>query len=408
MSKEKPPKGPDGKDLITDSSDLLDAAGVELAKAEQRGEIQVAAVLAKKFPRDEAKCREELMAVCKLSEFAGSIDDPTVPAAYYSYERGKKKVGDEWIPNIVSGPSVKLAREAARIFGNIRDGFLITHDDEEDRSVVGSAWDLQKNLSIHGSDSFKKLIQRRQKEGGTKWETANERDLRELTTRRAAILIRNSLLGLFPGYLINQAVKICKETVSRAQSGETTQTLAQRIDRMIGKFSYYKITKKQIATYLHKPISKCTDDDLANLFGIYESIKDNMISFSEREEMFGPGESVPSNDLKETGLNQANFRSKKTTDPGDGGKEKKTSQPEKKKPLVEEKKKTPPGKKTIPAKESVTPEMLIEKMLKANKANYMTVKAEVIKLCKHIQTTKDIIKVTNAMNAQARKFFPKA
>lgn len=400
----KPNKGesaPQGKTLEVRSEELLDTEGMtQIAKAEQQGEIQAAAVIAKKFPRDEAKCRSELLATCQLSEFAGSIDDPSEPSAYYSFPRGRKfdKITELWVPNIVSGPSVKLAREATRIFGNIRYGFLITHDDDESRGITGWAWDLEKNLPIYGSDFFKKLIQRKQADGGTRWELADERELRELTFRRAAILIRNSLLALFPSYFINQMVRECKQTVGRAKSGESKTDLQERIERMVLAFSQYGISWDQLSTYLHKPKEEITDEDLADLRGTYEAIKDGMISPEERVDMFGSPltqEKEPTN-----GLDESKFKSKDLppTEAAPSNREKK-----------ETKKKTPPkatSKQAKPAASkpnAVTTESLLKEIKEATKGNFFEVKSQVQKKCRK---GVDIILIAKTLNDQQKKFYP--
>lgn len=289
--------------------------GAEIAKAAQTSEIQAAVIIAKKFPRDEGKTREELLGVCELPEFAGSIDNPQEPAAYYSFPRGKKMDKDtgEWTVNIVSGASVRLAREAARIAGNIRHGFFITHDDDESRSIVGFAWDLQKNVPIYASDHFKKLVQRRQAEGGTMWISADERELRELTFRRAAILIRNSILALFPTYLVDQMVKSCKATVSGGGKG----TLKERITNMEVAFKeVHRITKSMLEHYLHKPVKECTTEDLEDLRGIFESLKEKLLTPEEHEEMFGaPATTVRQQEGQK--LSEARMRPTRGAQPGE-------------------------------------------------------------------------------------------
>ena len=100
-------------------SEMTMDAGTEIMKSEGQGEIQSAVVLAKRFPRDEEKAKAALLAACDLEDFAGG--------AYYSFPRGKKKneLG-EWVPNIISGGGIRLAREAKRLWMNVRSGFFIT------------------------------------------------------------------------------------------------------------------------------------------------------------------------------------------------------------------------------------------------------------------------------------------
>jgi len=256
------------RDLTPPEQDM----GTEIAKAEQQSEIQYAIMMAKKFPRIDIQCQNTLLAACDIESFA--------EGAYYSFNRGKyqdEKTG-EWKANIVSGASIKLAREAFRIFGNMRVGFFITHDDDDARGIVAWAWDVEKNSRMSSADFFSKMIKR-----SGKMELANERDLREMTSRRASILMRNCILSLLPGYMTDNAVEICKRT---AAGGEKTD-LKDRIVRMQNTFHEIGISSAAIGNYLGKPLTACSREDLANLRGINESLRDGMISPQERQEMFG-------------------------------------------------------------------------------------------------------------------------
>src|ERR1700747_3455088 len=73
--------------------------------AEKQFEIQSAIIIARRFPRNEDQAFEKLMRACRRLSFAED--------AAYAFPRGDQKV---------EGPSVNLAREAARVWGNIRHG----------------------------------------------------------------------------------------------------------------------------------------------------------------------------------------------------------------------------------------------------------------------------------------------
>ena len=286
--------------------------GTEVAKIESQSEIHAAVVLAKKFPRDQEQGKAEILTACDEEAFAEH--------AFYSFPRGRKyneKTG-EWDVNLVSGPSIRMAREIARAWGNIRYGFIVSQDDDDIRGLMAYAWDLEKNNRMSSSDSFKKLIQKRKpdprdkKKTVTEWVTADERELRELTFRRASILMRNCILSLIPGWFIDQCVEICKRTAS----GGDKVDLAERVENMAKAFATLGITVKAIEGYTGKTLQATTREDLAELKGIYRSIIDGMISREEQTDMFGPlGEpkkqptktSEPSTPAK-TGLSEKDMR----------------------------------------------------------------------------------------------------
>ncbi len=273
-------KIPENLPAIGEGQELPDEAaiGKELAKAEQQGTIYMAALMAKRFPRDEEECERKLFAACKMDEFAGNVEDVSKPSAYYVFPRGG---------NMISGPSIRLAREINRIWGHVRTGLNVLEDKEDQRVIMGFAWDLQTNQFESVQDVVEKLIQRRikQPDGATRteWVKPDERDLRELVFRRGAILIRNAILALHPRYRVDKAVSMCKETVA----GNSPEELARKRPLMLQAFNAWGITTKQIEKYLGKRVNEIAGNDLAELRGIYEALRDGQISQELRVEMFG-------------------------------------------------------------------------------------------------------------------------
>jgi hypothetical protein len=90
----------------------------ETAMAEM--EIQATIISAKKFPRDELRSFEKLTKSCRRVSFAKEAE--------YVFPRGGINI---------SGPSVNLAREAARVWGNIRYGLKIIADEEDSITIEG-------------------------------------------------------------------------------------------------------------------------------------------------------------------------------------------------------------------------------------------------------------------------------
>jgi hypothetical protein len=172
------------------------AAGGELAVSAQqamaRHEIEGAIVIARRFPRDEEAARARVMASCSRPTFAA--------LATYAYPRGGKTV---------EGPSVRLAREIARSWGNLRYGCDMIHDDPETRTVRGWAWDVETNTRESQDATFAKLIFRKQ--GG--WIVPDERELRELTGKHGSLCVRNCLLHVLPPDLIEDALATAARTL---------------------------------------------------------------------------------------------------------------------------------------------------------------------------------------------------
>ena len=242
----------------TETGEIQPTAGV----AKEQHEIQSAILIAKQMPRSEAQAFSKLMMACQRGSFA---DDVT-----YSFPRGKNEDGSL---NIITGPSVHLAREAARVWGNIRYGLDIISDEEESRVIRGWAWDMETNTKVASDDSFKKLIFR--KKGG--WIKPDERDLRELTNRRGAILVRNCILQLLPKDLVEDALFQARKTIETGAAEDPDSAKK----RLLASFATIGVTAEMLMEKFDHPFSEFTPKELTELRGVYKSIADGNSKWSE-------------------------------------------------------------------------------------------------------------------------------
>ncbi len=234
------------------SGELSTAAAVAAAQQE----IQASIVIARKFPRNEDQCFERLMKACKRTSFAED--------AAYSFPRGGAEV---------TGPSVNVAREAARVWGNIRYGLYVIRDDEESRQIRGWSWDMETNTKVEAEDDFQKLVYRK-KQG---WVKPDERDLRELTNRRGAILVRNCLLQILPKDLVEDALNACKKTLE----SKAAQDPDGERKKIILAFSDLNITPEMLEKKLGHLLAESTPKEIADLRKIYASIRDGNSTWHE-------------------------------------------------------------------------------------------------------------------------------
>jgi hypothetical protein len=243
--------------IENDTRDIQESNSKQSAQAEIYGAI----VLAKRFPRSEEEARS------KLSISLGRIG--FAEKAQYSYPRGGKAV---------TGPSVYLAREIARCWGNIRHGVTIIHDDEKSRTVEGWAWDIETNTKATSQSTFSKKIQRKNN-GVTAWVTPDERDLRELTNKHGAICVRNSILQLLPADLIDD----CKiQSMNTIKKGINTQNIIQvRADTLTAFEKSFGLTKTELEEYIGIPCENWSSEEIASLRVIFSSLKEGELKKSE-------------------------------------------------------------------------------------------------------------------------------
>ena len=216
-------------------------------------EIQGAMILAKKFPRDYKSCWQKFNLACKRKALATKAE--------YKFPRGKGQV---------KGATVVIARVGAQCWGNIRWGFVITRDDEGARSIIGWAWDIEENNKVEEPATFKKLIYRKDKG----WIKPDERELRELTNRHAAICIRNSLLQILPRDYIDDAIESCRETL--AKGIDDPRAAGKEI---ISAFGDLGVTVEMLNNYLGH--DQWVKDDIVDLQAVLNAIQDGQAKANE-------------------------------------------------------------------------------------------------------------------------------
>ena len=102
--------------------------GAEMAASREAQEVQVAMIAAKKFPRDEVAAYNRILQDCQRTSLAEK--------AMYEYPRGGQ---------VITGPSIHLARTLARGWGNVDAGFKVLEQTAKKSTVMAYCWDLETN-----------------------------------------------------------------------------------------------------------------------------------------------------------------------------------------------------------------------------------------------------------------------
>lgn len=224
----------------------------ERAIAEAQGKL----VIAKRFPRNPAAAFQAVMESCSRPGFAEE--------ALYSYPRGGETV---------SGPSIRMAEELARCWGNIDYGLreLSRRDGESEYDAY--AWDLETNTNSSQKFAVRHL---RDKRGGAQ-KLTDERDIYEIGANMGARRMRARILAILPGDLVDAAVEKCRATLR----GESEVPLADRVRQLVAAFAKLDVPAALIEKRLKKPATEITGEDLVDLRGIYKSLRDGMTKPSD-------------------------------------------------------------------------------------------------------------------------------
>jgi len=247
--------------------------GIEAIVQREDTEYKSAVVVAKRFPRDEAAAYTAIIKACKRPGMAEK--------ARYAFPRGNKTV---------TGPSVALAREMARAWGNVRYGLRVVSLDDEQVHIRGYAVDLETNTYVEFEDRFARLVQR--KDGNrTIWVSPDERDLRELVNRRGAICVRNALLQVLPSDVTEDAEREAAETVRKAAQGELKQDRAAAIRRLALAFDAIGVNTAMLERRLAHGLDLVTVEETTELRAILTSITEGNSRRQDHFEFDAPRDS---------------------------------------------------------------------------------------------------------------------
>lgn len=217
----------------------------ERAVAEAQGKL----VLAKKFPRDENAAHAKLMKACKMKAFAD--------VAFYNVPRAGGSV---------SGPSIRLAEEVARCYGNFQYGHRELSRDSNKSEVEVYAWDMEEN---NYSTRQITVFHVRDTKDGPK-PLRDQKDIDDKIANVASKQVRGRILALMPKWLVEEAIQECRKTIA----GNNDEPLDVRVRKMTQAFAKFGVTTSHLERHLGHPLDQTLLDEIVDLTGIYNSIKE--------------------------------------------------------------------------------------------------------------------------------------
>lgn len=219
-------------------------------------ESQAKMLLAQRFPRDEATAFSRVMAACQRKGLAEK--------AFYSYPRGGETI---------SGPTIRLAEELARCWGRIEYGIRELSRRDGESEMQAYAIDLE-NL-VWNTKNFAVRHIRDTRNG--KKDLVDERDIYELTANMGGRRLRSCIMAILPPDLKDAAIDQCRKTIA----GDGGVPISDRIKRMVAVFATIGVSSELLTKRLRHKLDSTTPDELADLHGIFTSIKDNVSKIDE-------------------------------------------------------------------------------------------------------------------------------
>lgn len=221
------------------------ATAVEQSRAV--AEVQAAIVVAQQCPRDVNNAWKAMEVACDRLALA--------ERAFYR------------VPNRGTGPSVHLARELARIWGNIDYGVReLRRDDAAGESEIQAyAWDQQTNVRSTRS----MIVPHARMSGGQRKPLVDLTDVYLNNQNLGARAVREAVFTVLPADFVAEAQERCKATIERGDG----KPLPDRVSAMVAAFSELHVTVRQLEAKIGRKRGQWTAADLADLSVIGGSIK---------------------------------------------------------------------------------------------------------------------------------------
>lgn len=243
--------------------------------AREKAAVEARYLMALRQPRNPDLARQRLMVRCDAPLFAA--------VAEYSKPIGGKSV---------TGASIRLAEEMARLWGNIDVQSTITFDDHERRIVNVSATDLETNFSQSQDIILLKTVERRFPKSTdvvikTRLNSRNESVSIIEADEEAFIVKQNAnisktrrqmILAVIPGDLQEEALERTRAT-RRLKDAQDPNGARKAI---ADSFFRMGVMADQLTEYLGQPtLESITDAQLELLRQIYTAVREGETTWKE-------------------------------------------------------------------------------------------------------------------------------
>ena len=229
---------------------------VEISRA--IAQVQGALIVAQQRPRDQIAAAERMREACAVQSLADR--------AFFRYSRGGGQI---------TGPSIHLATELARCWGNVDYGITELRRDEGrgESEMLAYAWDLETNAKV--ANSFI-VPHKRDKKGGAEALT-DMRDIYENNANNAARRLRECIFRILPTSFIEEAKTICDTTLQNG-GGEPIE---KRRDALLKAFGDLGISRARLERKIGRAADKLTAHDIGVLRVVYQSIRRGEVTIAD-------------------------------------------------------------------------------------------------------------------------------
>lgn len=221
------------------------ATAVEQSRAV--AEVAAAVRAALEFPRDEEAARDRMRRACSTLALA--------ERAFYS------------VPNRGEGPSVHLARELLRCWGNSQAGVVeLRRDDAGGESELQAfAWDVE-----HGTRFVRSFINPHVRmKGKQRQALIDTNDIINQNNNAGARALRETIFNVLPVWFVEEAKALCNDTLKRGNG----EPLEERVAKAVAAFARYDVQPAQLEARIGRERGRWDEQDVASLVVLFQSLK---------------------------------------------------------------------------------------------------------------------------------------
>jgi hypothetical protein len=217
----------------------------------ERQQLDVQVATAKRWPRDIAQVKRDMLAYATL-------DEETASGCFYTLPRAGKSI---------QGPSVRLAEIAFSCMGNLRLRTRILSAETTGPNphvvVCAEAVDVERNNAI-SIEKRRRITCKRNRP------LIDEDDIQLATNAAMAVAKRDAILNIVPRALVNP---IC-EAAKRVAVGDV-KSHAAKLQQVVNRLHQMGVTDDRICAVVDcKAIGDIDADQLAVLIGLGTAIRD--------------------------------------------------------------------------------------------------------------------------------------
>lgn len=210
----------------------------------QSQEVQVAVLMAKLHPRDEAESFERIIKACRCLQLAEK--------AMWKFPRGKGENRKD-----LTGPTIILAKMVARNWGNIEYGTVELYSTETETTIQAFCWDLQTLTKQTRTFTVRHI----RRAAGRNHNLEDPRDIYENNMSLASRRVRSCILDIVPKHIVDAAIEECLRT----QEAADDESRPERIQRMVASWAEMGVSKDQLEGYLGHHAEACSEAEIIKL-----------------------------------------------------------------------------------------------------------------------------------------------